>query len=1308
MEMNDSDSDGAHRSAKRFGVSEFTRIEDLLPKQKKILRRVMMQILQIARDENQHKEERYPFSAKADQSAYLDDIRRREPVFTFLIDGIRGSGKTSLGKTILGFLESYSHDQRSSKTSGMEWRNILPAGGGSDFSCPEVLGKGDESRMSIHCLPLIKPDDMDVSETIMEAIFSRMLTKLEARIDELDRAERQARDEQKLEEGRKLKRKLNSGVAKGWYFARSMGVEALMHDSMSFEDYIERRADEARSSHERIDAWREFVVEYLDYFDAMLLGIFVDDTDISRHLTVDLLHSIRLFFCHPRIVSVVAANLHTTRHKLLSANLTDMSEAFKTLRERDSYTATFWREFERDNLEEYLTKVFPRQRRNFIKLDEGDFAQLLKIWSPRGVLGSEREGKGDKLEAGKPTPHSFIEFCTSQMSKRLNDKLLTLRHLIKEDAGEGTERSNLENDNNKNYAPIKKNAGEDYLALWLIRNHYAEYLIPKSARHINQFADMVAEQDPIRDPMSSDSRRVAVAIFTEPLNFQIVQRLADHDANVMDWINAQKVVGAWRGNRTIRINALDLTQKNRSYFYILFRLDLELAKPYRPYENPSFPITLLPVPSGKKVWTPEIWRHWDEEKIEFEYNDRLFGEEKGKDGKWETVRLRQDLQGIARTFSNPIVPANCLYLKDLRSIPDLAWEWDTDKEDGRRTFGQFPVRYVDTIFNIGSADPREDYFKKVVLLYASFPLLPPIPPDEFTVDNAILIDIELCNLGLREEKPGSFDVVRNTLKGQIRPNVRNRPINWIDEGARLLADPIRQASLGRTAPLLSLPTENYRGFSRSALTRTAMKLGLRRVDKDKKAKKDEKNEKRDKTYAELYEDAQDLLANAGDGEFVKHPCLLADDVVSIVPRYVRILDDVRRSYHALRIFEGDLNDYAFTDRSIELARETMETSTSNGDQSRAEEGGNNENDKRASPKPFTHSRNNRYRLIGIKTLRAVLGLREKSDLPRSKDALDTKRYCLGTDDNLDESDKTWGLDIFEKNDGSELKISLPKNLRVRERNILSIKVENMKDEGLKNPVIGLSSAISTVDWENEKFSSRKAFINLNEDNKIFSSMFDTRKAAPGQDDGLDEARRIRLIRSRLLFLWGIGPCLSSLIHLEVMGGIYDEMQQSVSELASKLPDLDDRGVDWKDDSNHPIGDPWAKAKKVALLTLAEWEKVLIFADVLIFLYAQNLRVNLRRDVEAARKKQRQAETEGEKDKDKQNADAARFQPMPDFSPKTLGIKLNGDHTSKLEGVFGDTLKRVHLALIYIDIVRERLERVRTKNVDELKPRPRQT
>ncbi len=53
-----------------------------------------------------------------------------------------------------------------------------------------------------HCLPLIKPDDMDVSETIMEAIFSRMLTKLEERITELKRLDGQEQDDPIVSKGR--------------------------------------------------------------------------------------------------------------------------------------------------------------------------------------------------------------------------------------------------------------------------------------------------------------------------------------------------------------------------------------------------------------------------------------------------------------------------------------------------------------------------------------------------------------------------------------------------------------------------------------------------------------------------------------------------------------------------------------------------------------------------------------------------------------------------------------------------------------------------------------------------------------------------------------------------------------------------------------------------------------------------------------------------------------------------------------------------------------------------------------------------
>jgi hypothetical protein len=145
-------------------------------------------------------------------------------------------------------------------------------------------------------------------------------------------------------------------------------VEALLNDSLNFRDYIERRAGEAVSSHERGRAWRQFVVKYLDFFDSELLGLFVDDTDVLPHHTVDLLHSIRMFCCHPRIVSVVAGNLHSMRQRLLMDSMDRLSGATRALRGQSSYTAAFWRSFERESIEEYLEKVFPRPNRHFLSI----------------------------------------------------------------------------------------------------------------------------------------------------------------------------------------------------------------------------------------------------------------------------------------------------------------------------------------------------------------------------------------------------------------------------------------------------------------------------------------------------------------------------------------------------------------------------------------------------------------------------------------------------------------------------------------------------------------------------------------------------------------------------------------------------------------------------------------------------------------------------------------------------------------------------------------------------------------------------
>lgn len=1296
------------RIASSLGVSESRNLSALLPKHREILFRVM-RILRSISVAEANTQAAFGFTSSGEKKSYKLDVRRREPIITFLIDGVRGAGKTSLALTIRRYINLYSIEQAGGVSETDEWGEIFAESNGA--ASPTRLKEFPGNRTSFHTLPMLKPDDMDVSESIMEAIFAQMLIKLKISISELEASET---DERRLAEARKLRDRLNNDVAKGWYFAKRLGVEALLNDSMSFEDYIDRRADEASSSHNRVNAWREFVVDYLDFYGSQMLGIFIDDTDISRHLVVDLLHSIRMFFGHPRIFSVVAANLHTTRQRLLADTMSELSDAFRTLRTLDSYTASFWREFERDNLEEYLAKVFPRQLRNFIKLGDQDIRELLNISPDQTTCGD----------------NSFIQFCTSQMSSRVTNVLRNAKEtkpLVGYHIDFPSTRFNP-----TTAAHVEPRPVEDYLALWLLRNHYAAQLTPRSARHLNQFTDMIAQGPLSQNAVNVHRRRVAVAIFTEPLNFQIVQRLTDHDSNVMDWINSQTVSSNWRGGRELKINKLTLTPKSPSYHYILFRLDLEFAKPDHANQNANFPMSLLPEPSGRKVWTPEIWQLSNRDSFERALRR---GNSPGTKGSSPRLRLRQDLQGLARTFSSPVIPANCLYLKDLRALPDLAWAWNTKQLDHRRAFGQFPVRHADNTFRLLKTDPRDDYFQQVVLLYSSFPLMSPVPPNEFVVDASALIDLELCNMGLSVES--TEDSILATTIGK-----RNRPLNWINEGASLLAEPIKRVGLGQNGPLLSLNSEQHRGFSTEALADEAVRLGLRDVDTT------EKNQEDTTGGSESYwRRKRNKLRETG--ELVPSARFLAEDVVAIVPRYTRIMNDVRRAYHALRILERDLNDYAFA-RHFEkpnLEKKAGSVRVDNAEESRADD-----QEGLAFASPFIHSNNDRYRLIGVQKFRAVLGLANFSDTEignqhRNDGPLDARYSIRDEGDNIDSA---WGMHLDEtRTNGEKESITTTKicwDNNSCEVPLLEIAAEENRKEGEEKSEYRIK--IKGQEIEDSKFimtELAKLFTKNDVNyNKNLTIILNTRRT--------EDSKRSRVLRSRLLFLWGIGPCLSSLIHLDVMGRLYDCMNPEVTDLKQKLNALygcwyDKTDAAEKQTDKDPVKlgqqtrqfeneiklitaklqeafQPEGKAKfapteakqtesakQVAMRSLTNWQSTLATAEALVYLFARALEVNYEDDFKSvSRKKIRDDVNDDLPDsssstetKSIENRDAVKFRPLPDMSISTLGIRLIGkecepvDDESYFGGIVYDTITRLQLAQIYSSILRERLNCARVKD-----------
>lgn len=1092
-----------------------------------------------------------------------------------MIDGTRGSGKTSLVRAIRYFSEQCCPKQNNLEAEAQHqfqaiWNSVDQGKNGPTREPSEILEPivaGAQRRRLMLALPLIRPDHMETSETIMEGVFAQiaeLLTREECKAKQQtstsDRAERLA----------KLRRKLHAEVAKGWYFSRRMGIEALLNDSMSFSEYIERRSSEATTSHTRITNWRKFVVELLDLLDAQMLGVFVDDTDVASSLTVDLLHSIRMYFCHPRIITVVAGNMHTMRQRLLQDAMSRISLASRPLRSSHSLTAAFWRRFERENVEEHLEKVFPRPMRQFIYIRPNDV---------RVLLGGR----------------SFSNFCEDQMKVRLER---FLHHRIKTCLTSPDDPAPT-----FNTLDHEKNEVENYLALWLLKNHYISTLMPSTARHMNQFQSIVsgqtmAGQEP--RPLGEDGsneRRVAVALFTEPRNFELVQRFTDRDRSVIDWLKQHDVSVAWREPRKLRINQLDLSFSSPSVDFLFYRLDLEFAMPRSVRGLVSYAEKLLPKVSGNAIWAPEIWEtRGRAEQLEFIKERKI---SRLSDG---VLRLRQEVVGVALSFYSPVIPANCLYLKDIRCLPDLMWR-PRDEQPPRKgreeagqidaagaaaEWGDLPVKDIDALFDIDRYDVRNSYFRNVVLILGTFPLPPPVPTDLHRKQDFGLLEYEWVTV---DGKSASEDRPTDKKLGDIE----KREMTAFSKAFK------GDAFFGGPRQIIAAAYSNELESDEkvSSLSMHRIKNGLISIltPKNKTKNKKASNE-------EGREEAESVAT-----QFVDR----------VLPRYHRIVCDVRRAYVAMRILESDLNDYEFQ-HSLEKA---------DGPSSRTSE----------NPL-FTHSANDKIKLVGLHKLRTILGLDGISHIRRV-----IREGDLTPIERLPEDHR------YFRPDGS-----------AHWRGVLE-KEEFKSASEVKNLIAILEKAVRKTSAD--RATSKAILLQCAADKEAKTS--DGNSDAQG--DLYEQRRQASQMRSLLLFLWGVGPCLSSLIHLEVMGEWYWWTYDYSGDVRNN--DMDTR----------------RQASLVAVLD--KWSETLEFAARFTVLFSLALETNLKRQIRTATA----TDSDGN-----EASKSEKFTPFPDFSISTLGLRIfrkEGASSDTLdeekagsfqsfEGVVGDTLLRIQLALWYVE------------------------
>ena len=565
---------------------------------------------------------------------HANDIDR--PHRVFCIDGGRGSGKTYTLLSIdhaLRQLTEYLHDR-----TGDQWTQYFYHEGFDDQLKRGRARLGVPQKSLAHTLKIIFPGDMEGEESLMEAIFAAMRDNLRAE-------EESAEDDGRRKKAKELADKLRESVAEGWYFVRRFGHEAIIRDSVDYRDFVERFENESGKSASRIDRWRTFVREYLDFNHAVILVVLLDDSDVQPELAQNILHAIRMFLNHPRVITVLAGNIRAMRASLIHLAMRRISSSSGALSAEDRRTAQDWRRTERRAIEEYLEKVLPPSQRFFLT------SPSLQPPKPSRIQGSlsEKSNQGDFEKIAKCKLQDIYQrrlTATRDDFLRTKFSLALRREVSFEDRPSPTQRRTI----------------EDFLSWWLFANNYADRLAPRSARQIatlaHYFADEIQENaSSARYSQSKPSvKRLAVMLHDVPDNFTVLQRLSDGDRSVNRWVRQQSVESIWVGQRMFKINGREVSEGSYSYEYLRYRFDIGLATPVRDNSEENISSGLLPQVRGR--------RH-----IRRFYQPR-------------NMARQQRRYGVSKLIDHAAIPSNCAYFSDLAALPDVSLISQEEMEKG--------------------------------------------------------------------------------------------------------------------------------------------------------------------------------------------------------------------------------------------------------------------------------------------------------------------------------------------------------------------------------------------------------------------------------------------------------------------------------------------------------------------------------------------------------------------------------------------------------------------------------------------------
>ena len=312
-----------------------------------------------------------------------DDFRR--PHHAFVIDGRRGSGKTTALLTLRRHLSVMHFTPAPTTMFPAEDHAVLDSLASLGLRSPP----GSRDRRVALVLPIVFTEDMEAQESTMEAVFALLEQELETQA-------RRVTDDDARSRIAALKAQLRSEIGVSWTYSRKIGIETLSGDSLDYRDFVEKRAELNVKTYTKVVTWRRYLEECLDTLGYQTLVLLFDDSDLNPGMAEDIIRSMRMYFTHPRAVSILAVDVPTLTDTMIARSLSQ-SPFLQIFSDYDSSSKIERRKarlvsLEEENTVALLDKVLPRPNR--FRLSTGDLKHVDYFF----------EGNGS-------TPETFVGVC---------------------------------------------------------------------------------------------------------------------------------------------------------------------------------------------------------------------------------------------------------------------------------------------------------------------------------------------------------------------------------------------------------------------------------------------------------------------------------------------------------------------------------------------------------------------------------------------------------------------------------------------------------------------------------------------------------------------------------------------------------------------------------------------------------------------------------------------------------------------------------------------------------------------------------